>query len=184
MYGSFPVCLQAYKYLREEVQMFQGKPIMVRIKAETMAVTSYGPVHGYGQVNLDKCGSQYGSYYSPASYQQPCPAHMSTQQLYDFTNEVRPVSGYSVCPSPESLITLWCKGHDLCHFVFLQPLLMNDLMNDFPAASHFKRHVPHRQRYCWIGVDLTTGPRLCVRNVNFAAPVIDVLQARLEDRQS
>uniref|UniRef100_A0A7N6BI65 HTH La-type RNA-binding domain-containing protein n=1 Tax=Anabas testudineus TaxID=64144 RepID=A0A7N6BI65_ANATE len=90
---------QAYRYLREEVRTFKGKPIMVRIKAKTMAVTSYAPKNGYAPHQLDQCTNRYGSYFSPTTYQQPCPTHMPAQQLYDFTNEMwaSAASGYSEC---------------------------------------------------------------------------------------
>eukprot|EP00064_Thunnus_orientalis_P013823 superscaffoldBa00002308_g13863 len=90
---------QAYKYLREEVRVFQGKPIMARIKAKTMAVASYAPKNGYRPAQLDNCSNPYGSYFPPTSF------HMPTQQLYDFTNEVWPsaASQYSECA--EQLLT-------------------------------------------------------------------------------
>lgn len=49
--------------------MFKGKPIMVRIKAKTMAAISYAPKNGY---TLDQCSLHYGYYH-----------HMPGQQLYD-----------------------------------------------------------------------------------------------------
>lgn len=72
---------------------------MVRIKAKTMAVTSYAPKNGYRPAQLDQCGSHYGSYFPPSTYQQPCPTHMPAQQLYDFTNEVwaSAATGYQEC---------------------------------------------------------------------------------------
>ncbi|XP_019109651.2 uncharacterized protein LOC104934168 isoform X2 [Larimichthys crocea] len=119
---------QAYKYLREEVRVFQGKPIMVRIKAKTMAAASYAPKNGYTPAQLDQCGNHYNSYFPPNTYQQPCPAHMPAQQLYDFTNEAwaSAVTGYQDCADP--------------------PALMNDFMNGFSAASNFRPHNPRRQR--------------------------------------
>ncbi|CAK6969275.1 uncharacterized protein LOC121888045 isoform X1 [Scomber scombrus] len=118
---------QAYKYLREDVQVFNGKPIMARIKAKTMAVASYAPKNGYRPAQLDN-SNQYGSYFPPTSFQQPCPGHMPAQHLYDFTNEVwtSAASGYSECAE--------------------HPPLMNDFMNGFPAASNFKPRNPHRPR--------------------------------------
>ncbi|XP_040921558.1 uncharacterized protein LOC121200365 [Toxotes jaculatrix] len=118
---------QAYKYLREEVRVFKGKPLMVRIKAKTMAVTSYAPKNGYLPTQLDQCASHYGSYFPPTTYQQPCPAHMPAQQLYDFTNEmwVSAPSGY--------------QEHS-------DASLLNDFMNGFAAAPNFKPHNPHRPR--------------------------------------
>ncbi|KAG7231327.1 hypothetical protein INR49_012167 [Caranx melampygus] len=83
---------QAYKYLREEVRVFKGKPLMVRIKAKTMAVNSYAPKNGYRPTQVD----QYSSYLPPTTYQQPCPTHLSGQQLYDFTSEMW-ASGYQEC---------------------------------------------------------------------------------------
>ncbi|XP_071340641.1 uncharacterized protein [Trachinotus anak] len=118
---------QAYKYLREEVRVFQGKPLMVRIKAKTMAVTSYAPKNGYRPTQVDQCGNLYSSYFPPTTYQQPCPTHLPTQQLYDFTNEMwaSAASGFQDCGEPPSL---------------------NDFMNGFAAASNFKPHNPHRLR--------------------------------------
>nr|XP_046226869.1 uncharacterized protein LOC124049370 isoform X2 [Scatophagus argus] len=118
---------QAYKYLREEVRVFKGKPIMVRIKAKTMAITSYAPKNGYRPVPLDQCASHY-SYFPPNTYQQPCPTHLPAQKLYEFTNEVwtSSATGYQECAEPATL--------------------MNDFMNGFTAASGFKPHMPHRQR--------------------------------------
>ncbi|KAM8732131.1 uncharacterized protein AB9X84_026293 isoform 1-T2 [Acanthopagrus schlegelii] len=112
---------QAYRYLREEVRVFKGKPIMVRIKAKTMAVTSYAPKNGYRPAQLD----QYGSYYPPTTY-PPCPTHVPAQQLYDFTNEV------------------WATGYQEC--AEQPPPLMGDFMNGFSAASNFKPHNTHRPR--------------------------------------
>uniref|UniRef100_A0A8C9WXK0 Uncharacterized LOC116040011 n=1 Tax=Sander lucioperca TaxID=283035 RepID=A0A8C9WXK0_SANLU len=111
---------QAYKYLREEVREFKGKPIMVRIKAKTMAVTSFAPKNGYRPTQLDQCGNPY-SYFPPSSYQQPCP----TQQLYDFTNDMwaSAAAGYQECADHQTL--------------------MNDFINGF---SSFKPHNPHRMR--------------------------------------
>lgn len=80
--------LQAYKYLREEVRVFKGKPIMVRVKAKTMAVSSYTPKNGYRPAQLDRGGGLYGAYLPASTYQQPCPAHMPPQQMFDFTGEV------------------------------------------------------------------------------------------------
>ncbi|XP_055363941.1 la-related protein 4B-like isoform X3 [Betta splendens] len=78
---------QAYKYLREEVQMFKGKPIKVRIKAKTMAVASYAPKNGY-TAELDP---QYGSYL------QPCPTH--GYEMWPSAG-----SGYAVCAEPPSVM--------------------------------------------------------------------------------
>ncbi|XP_028289348.1 la-related protein 4B-like [Parambassis ranga] len=66
---------QAYKYLREEVRVFQEKPIMVRIKTKTMAATSYAPQNGFRPVQLQ----QYSNHYNlPTAYQQSRPANVGT----------------------------------------------------------------------------------------------------------
>lgn len=79
--------------------MFKGKPIMVRIKAKTMAVNSYTPKNGYRPAQLDRCGGHYGAYMPASTYQQPCPAHMPAQQMFDFASEVwaSAATGYPEC---------------------------------------------------------------------------------------
>ncbi|XP_035811945.2 uncharacterized protein LOC111580142 isoform X2 [Amphiprion ocellaris] len=118
---------QAYTYLREEVQVFKGKPIMVRIKAKAMAATSYAPNNGYRPAQLDQCTNHY-SYFPPTTYQQSCPAHMPTQLLYDLTNEMwtSAAAEYQKCDEPL--------------------LLMDDFMNGFATATNFKPNNSHRLR--------------------------------------
>ncbi|XP_063768327.1 uncharacterized protein LOC134883820 isoform X2 [Eleginops maclovinus] len=112
---------QAYSYLREQVREFKGKPIMARIKAKTMAVTSFAPKNGFRPTQLEQSANPYNSYYPPDTFQQTC----STQQLYDFTNEVwnPDAPGYQKFAEHQTL--------------------MNDFMNGF---SNFKPYNPHRQR--------------------------------------
>ena len=77
---------QAYKYLREEVKVFKGKPIMARIKAKTMAVTSYAPKNGYRPADAASANQQaFAGFYSP----QPAsaPGQLPVTQLYDLTNQ-------------------------------------------------------------------------------------------------
>ncbi|KAF3836464.1 hypothetical protein F7725_029022 [Dissostichus mawsoni] len=64
---------QAYSYLREEVREFKGKPIMARIKAKTMAVTSFAPKNGFTPNQLEQSASPYNSYYPPAASSRPAP---------------------------------------------------------------------------------------------------------------
>uniref|UniRef100_A0A3Q3WJ77 HTH La-type RNA-binding domain-containing protein n=1 Tax=Mola mola TaxID=94237 RepID=A0A3Q3WJ77_MOLML len=79
---------QAYKYLREEVRIFKGKPLMVRIKAKTVTIGSYTPQNGYRPAVLDQCSNHYSSYYSPNTLQRPCPVPMPEQDMYDLTDEM------------------------------------------------------------------------------------------------
>ncbi|XP_054621663.1 uncharacterized protein LOC129174087 isoform X2 [Dunckerocampus dactyliophorus] len=104
---------QAFRYLREEVQVFQGKPIMVRMKAKTTTFASRAPVNGYGPAHINIMGDHHTSYLPPATY----------QQLYDFAYPVWSKSAYSDCA---------------------EPLELDDALNGFRAASHFKPHVPRR----------------------------------------
>ncbi|XP_023181660.1 uncharacterized protein LOC111606154 isoform X1 [Xiphophorus maculatus] len=115
---------QAYRYLREEVRVFKGKPIMARIKAKTMAIASFAPKNGYRPVQLDQCSSRYSSYFPPTTFNPSC----LPQQMFDQNNEAWPATSaqYQENVEPE--------------------LLMNNLMNEFPAASTFKPHAAHRQR--------------------------------------
>ncbi|XP_062854013.1 la-related protein 4 isoform X2 [Trichomycterus rosablanca] len=57
---------QAYKYLREEVKTFQGKPIMARIKA----INTFFAKNGYGAVESMYTGSPQSQYSSPVYLQQ------------------------------------------------------------------------------------------------------------------
>ncbi|KAG7525215.1 la-related protein 4B-like isoform X2 [Solea senegalensis] len=113
---------QVFKYLREEVRVFQGKPLMVRIKAKTMTVPSYSPKNGYRCPPLDQCNNNYGLYYTRNDYQQPYSAHMTRAQVYDLTGDV------------------WMSG-----FKHSEPLTVSDLMTGFPGPF-FKPRNPHRPR--------------------------------------
>ncbi|XP_047423656.1 uncharacterized protein LOC124995399 [Mugil cephalus] len=115
---------QAYRYLREEVRVFKEKPIMVRIKAKTMAAATYAPKNGYRSSQVDQCTNHYGPYF-PTAYQQSCPAHMTTQQLYNFTGDAWSAAGYQSAETP---------------------LLMNDFLNGFGTASNFKPNNSNRAR--------------------------------------
>ncbi|KAM6908189.1 uncharacterized protein PEZ65_016501 [Lycodopsis pacificus] len=112
---------QAYRYLREDVREFQGKPIMVRIKAKTMAVTSFAPQNSYRPPQLDQCSGHYGSYFPPGTYQQPCPPRL----LFDPTNEAwaSAATGYQDCA---------------------QQTLMNDFINRFSNFRPYNAHRPRR----------------------------------------
>ncbi|XP_070584938.1 la-related protein 4B isoform X6 [Erythrolamprus reginae] len=44
---------QAYRYLREDVKIFQGKPIKARIKAKAIAINSFLPKNGFRPVDMN-----------------------------------------------------------------------------------------------------------------------------------
>lgn len=109
---------QAYKYLREEVRVFKGKPIMVRIKARTMAVNSYAPKNGFRPIQLDQGSDSYSPYLPGSTYQQPCTPNIPSQQLYDFTNEVwaSAATGYPECSEVRNLTAVQTDGRRCwCH---------------------------------------------------------------------
>ncbi|KAM8822836.1 uncharacterized protein AB9W97_005053 isoform 2-T2 [Spinachia spinachia] len=112
---------QAYKYLREDVREFKGKPVMARIKAKTMAVASFAPKNGFRPPHLDQRSSHYAPYLPPGTYQQAGPP----DQLYDLANEVwaSPGPGYQDCVQNQTL--------------------MSDFMNGF---SNFRPHNTNRPR--------------------------------------
>ncbi|XP_062236102.1 uncharacterized protein LOC133933134 [Platichthys flesus] len=117
---------QVYKYLREEVRVFQGKPLMVRIKAKSTTVPSYASKNGYRHTQAEQCGNAYGSYFPTTTYELPG-GPVTAPQLYDFPSEMwaSALSGY--------------HKHD-------ELPSMNDLFNGFAPTSNFKPHNPRRPR--------------------------------------
>ncbi|OCT73883.1 hypothetical protein XELAEV_18032847mg [Xenopus laevis] len=61
---------QAYRYLREEVKTFQGKPIKARIKAKAIAINTFLPKNGYRPVDMNLYAQQRytTSFYIPPVY--------------------------------------------------------------------------------------------------------------------
>ncbi|KAM8967847.1 la-related protein 4B isoform 2-T2 [Pelodytes ibericus] len=61
---------QAYKYLREEVKTFQGKPIKARIKAKAIAINTFLPKNGYRPLDMNLYTQQRytTSFYIPPVY--------------------------------------------------------------------------------------------------------------------
>ncbi|XP_034427929.1 uncharacterized protein LOC117753745 isoform X1 [Hippoglossus hippoglossus] len=117
---------QVYKYLREEVRVFQGKPLMVRIKAKTTTVPSYASKNGYRNTQPEQCGNPYGSYFPATTYEHPG-GPVTAPQLYDFPSEMwaSALSGY--------------HKHD-------ELPSMSEVFNGFAPTSSFKPHNPRRPR--------------------------------------
>uniref|UniRef100_A0AAV2L9T0 HTH La-type RNA-binding domain-containing protein n=1 Tax=Knipowitschia caucasica TaxID=637954 RepID=A0AAV2L9T0_KNICA len=112
---------QAYRYLREEVQEFQGKPLMVRIKAKTMAVMSYGPKpNGFRCVPKETCLEPY-SYYPQDCSELP-------QQLYDCTS------------------TVWTTSELGYQDRQISSDLLHDFVNGASAAAIFRPFNSYKQR--------------------------------------
>ncbi|XP_072811107.1 la-related protein 4B-like isoform X2 [Vicugna pacos] len=80
---------QAYKYLREEVKTFQGKPIKVRIKAKAIAINTFLPKNGFRPLNLSLYTQQRytASFYLPSFYLPPV---YSAQQHFPLYSLVAP----------------------------------------------------------------------------------------------
>ncbi|XP_047206371.1 uncharacterized protein LOC124858392 isoform X3 [Girardinichthys multiradiatus] len=118
---------QAYRYLREEVRVFKGKPIMARIKAKTMAIASYAPKNGYRPVQLEQCSRRYSSYFPPTTFNPSCLPHAATQEILELSNEAWTTTAAGYQESSES------------------QLLMNNFTDGFPAPFTLKPHPSHRR---------------------------------------
>ncbi|XP_068599556.1 la ribonucleoprotein 4Aa [Brachionichthys hirsutus] len=108
---------QAYKYLREEVKTFQGKPIMARIKA----INTFFAKNGYRSMDssLYAQQSQSQSQYSSTLYMQ----HVYPQQQYPVYGIVPPTWTPSPTPYFETP---------------LAPFPNSSFVNGFGSAGPFK----------------------------------------------
>ncbi|KAM4737639.1 la ribonucleoprotein 4Aa [Anableps anableps] len=108
---------QAYKYLREEVKTFQGKPIMARIKA----INTFFAKNGYRSMDssLYAQQSQNQSQYSSPLYMQ----HVYPQQQYPVYGIVPPTWTPSPAPYFETP---------------LAPFPNSSFVNGFGSAGHYK----------------------------------------------
>ncbi|XP_073912864.1 la-related protein 4B isoform X5 [Castor canadensis] len=82
---------QAYKYLREEVKTFQGKPIKARIKAKAIAINTFLPKNGFRPLDMNLYTQQRytASFYLPPVYspQQQFPLYsLITPQTWSATH--------------------------------------------------------------------------------------------------
>ncbi|XP_015246636.1 PREDICTED: la-related protein 4 isoform X1 [Cyprinodon variegatus] len=108
---------QAYRYLREEVKTFQGKPIMARIKA----INTFFAKNGYRSMDssLYAQQSQNQSQYSSPLYMQ----HVYPQQQYPVYGIVPPTWTPSPTPYFETP---------------LAPFPNSSFVNGFGSAGHYK----------------------------------------------
>ncbi|KAM8822048.1 uncharacterized protein ACB058_021704 isoform 1-T1 [Synchiropus picturatus] len=81
-YSSEAEAQEAYTYLREQVKVFQDKPIMVRIKAKALVPNPYPPQNGCGP--QEEASGPYRMY-SAAACQPQCPGRLP--HLYHFSTE-------------------------------------------------------------------------------------------------
>uniref|UniRef100_A0A8C6XQU4 La ribonucleoprotein 4B n=1 Tax=Naja naja TaxID=35670 RepID=A0A8C6XQU4_NAJNA len=72
---------QAYRYLREEVKIFQGKPIKARIKAKAIAINTFLPKNGYRPLDMNIYTQQR---YTTSLYLPPLYSPQQQFPLYSF----------------------------------------------------------------------------------------------------
>ncbi|XP_072110114.1 la-related protein 4B isoform X2 [Mobula birostris] len=108
---------QAYRYLREEVKTFQGKPIKARIKAKPMAINTFLPKNGYRPLDMNLYTQQrYTSFYVPPIY--------SPQQQFPLYSLLAPQS--------------WSTTHSYLEPTLVSPFPNAGFINGFTAAPNFK----------------------------------------------
>ncbi|XP_073707597.1 la-related protein 4 isoform X2 [Garra rufa] len=105
---------QAYRYLREEVKTFQGKPIMARIKA----INTFFAKNGYGAVDS-------GVYSTPSQYSSP----VYLQQVYQPPQQY-PL--YSLLPQT------WTPSPTPYFETPLAPFPNSTFVNGFGTAGNYK----------------------------------------------
>ncbi|CAO2595185.1 La-related protein 4B [Lemmus lemmus] len=125
---------QAYKYLREEVRTFQGKPIRARIKAKAIAINTFLPKNGFRPLDMTLYTQQrYAtSFYLPPVY--------SPQQQFPLYGLIAPQT--------------WSTTHSYLDPPLVTPFPSTGFINGFtsptfkPAASPLTslRQYPPRSR--------------------------------------
>ncbi|XP_053855957.1 la-related protein 4B isoform X3 [Vidua macroura] len=125
---------QAYRYLREEVKTFQGKPIKARIKAKAIAINTFLPKNGYRPLDMNLYTQQRytTSFYIPPVY--------SPQQHFPLYSLIGPQT--------------WSAAHSYLDPSLVTPFPNTGFINGFtsptfkPAASPLTtlRQYPPRNR--------------------------------------
>uniref|UniRef100_A0A8V0XPI3 La ribonucleoprotein 4B n=1 Tax=Gallus gallus TaxID=9031 RepID=A0A8V0XPI3_CHICK len=125
---------QAYRYLREEVKTFQGKPIKARIKAKAIAINTFLPKNGYRPLDMNIYTQQRytTSFYLPPVY--------SPQQQFPLYSLIAPQT--------------WSTTHSYLDPSLVTPFPNTGFINGFtsptfkPAASPLTtlRQYPPRNR--------------------------------------
>ncbi|KAM9200141.1 la-related protein 4B isoform 1-T1 [Mergus octosetaceus] len=125
---------QAYRYLREEVKTFQGKPIKARIKAKAIAINTFLPKNGYRPLDMNLYTQQRytTSFYLPPVY--------SPQQQFPLYSLIAPQT--------------WSTTHSYLDPALVTPFPNTGFINGFtsptfkPAASPLTtlRQYPPRNR--------------------------------------
>ncbi|CAJ0949417.1 unnamed protein product [Ranitomeya imitator] len=139
---------QAYRYLREEVKMFQGKPIKARIKAKAIAINTFLPKNGYRPLDMNLYTQQRytTSFYLPPVY--------SPQQQFPLYSLITPPS--------------WSTAHSYLDPSLVTPFPNTGFINGFtsptfkPTASPLASLRPYTPRnrqviaVAWVSMVTTT----------------------------
>ncbi|XP_038611419.1 la-related protein 4B isoform X1 [Tachyglossus aculeatus] len=141
---------QAYRYLREEVKTFQGKPIKARIKAKAIAINTFLPKNGYRPLDMNLYTQQRytTSFYLPPVYspQQQFPLYsLITPQTWSTTHSYLDPS--LVAPFPN---TGFINGFTSPTFKPaaspLTSLRQYTPRNRNPSKSHLRHTIPNADR--------------------------------------
>ncbi|KAB0396227.1 hypothetical protein E2I00_014217, partial [Balaenoptera physalus] len=135
---------QAYKYLREEVKTFQGKPIKARIKAKAIAINTFLPKNGFRPLDMSLYTQQRytASFYLPPVY--------SPQQQFPLYSLIAPQT--------------WSATHSYLDPPLVTPFPNTGFINGFtspafkpaaspltslrqnPSKSHLRHAIPSAER--------------------------------------
>ncbi|XP_077347250.1 la-related protein 4B [Lithobates pipiens] len=141
---------QAYRYLREDVKTFQGKPIKARIKAKPIAINTFLPKNGFRPLDMNLYTQQRytTSFYIPPLYspQQQFPLYsLITPQTWSTTHSYLDPS--LVTPFPN---TGFINGFTSPNFkpaasplTSLRPYTPR---NRNPGKSHLRHTIPSTER--------------------------------------
>nr|XP_033794916.1 la-related protein 4 isoform X2 [Geotrypetes seraphini] len=117
---------QAFRYLREEVKTFQGKPIMARIKA----INTFFAKNGYRTVDSSL-------YAQPVQTQAQFPSHLFMQPVYGPQQQQQqqpPYSIYSIVPQT------WSPNPAPYFETPLAPFPNGGFVNGFSSSGAYKTH--------------------------------------------
>uniref|UniRef100_A0A670YTI5 HTH La-type RNA-binding domain-containing protein n=1 Tax=Pseudonaja textilis TaxID=8673 RepID=A0A670YTI5_PSETE len=106
---------QAYRYLREEVKIFQGKPIKARIKAKAIAINTFLPKNGYRPLDMNIYTQQH---YTTSLYLPPL---YSPQQQFPLYSLIAPQT--------------WSTAHSYLDPSLVTPFPNTGFINGFTAPS-------------------------------------------------
>ncbi|XP_018409689.1 PREDICTED: la-related protein 4B [Nanorana parkeri] len=123
---------QAYRYLREDVKTFQGKPIKARIKAKPIAINTFLPKNGFRPLDMNLYTQQRytTSFYIPPLY--------SPQQQFPLYSLITPQT--------------WSTAHSYLDPSLVTPFPNTGFINGFtsptfkPAASPLTSLRPYTPR--------------------------------------